>query len=101
MVKIYYEKANKIRKNLEDKQEDSNIRHLGDKVVLYQKKPISRATNEMIYSIDALNEEVRYFKEKFPHIAELIDYRAWENIIGVKRTISAIKYYYGMNYYKE
>jgi len=69
--------------------------------LLYQEQPISRATNELMHSINTINKEVRCLKEKFLSTADLIDHRARENIKGVKRTEVAMKYYYGMNHYEK
>ena len=101
MVKLYHIRANQIQENIEQKIEDSNFRYLGDKVTLYDNKPIIMSTNEMIRTIDARSEEKRYISQKFPGKENLIDKRTRENIPGLCETISVIKYYYGTNYYSE
>ena len=51
--------------------------------------------------IDAITKEERYFTEKFPGKKDLIDMRVRENVLGLSKTATTIKCYYGMNHYGE
>ena len=55
----------------------------------------------MIYIINTIIEEKRYFTEKFLGKENLIDIRVRENILELNKTASKMKYYYSINHYKE
>ena len=62
---------------------------------------ILRSVNKTIRILDTILEEERYMKEKFPGKDSLINIRAHKNIPNLHKTVSTIKYYYGMNYYRK
>ena len=55
----------------------------------------------MIRTIDIIEEEDRYLREKFLDKYEVIDIHARENIRGIRKIAAAFKCYYGINQYGE
>ena len=53
--------------------------------MLYSRHIITKSTNKMIRTIDAIREEEWYFREKFPNNYDVIDMQARENIIGIRK----------------
>ena len=57
--------------------------------------------NETIRQIDTVEEECNYLKEKFYSKDYLIAIEARDNMRNLLKTVLAIKYYYGLNYYSK
>ena len=62
---------------------------------------ILQLINEIVRSVDAIEEEDRYIKEKFRDKSNLIDRNVRVDIKGIAKILSAFKYYYEVNAYGE
>jgi hypothetical protein len=101
IVKMCNMRAIKVRVIIDEREEDSNIRYYGDTAMIIGDDMISKSMNELIREIDAIEEEKRYFAEKFLGKEDLINMRVKVNIPDLKKTASVMKYYYRIKYYRE
>ena len=81
MVNMYNRRAIEVYVQIEIRLEKLNIRFHRDYSLLQNKIIILRLVNKIIKMLDAISEEERHMKEKFPGKYDLIDIRAYENIL--------------------
>ena len=75
------------------------MRYFGNIILVKQGQPCLGSVNEVIRTIDTMQEEMQYVKEKFPNTYKLINIETRVNILGLIKTLAAMKCYYGINYY--
>jgi len=78
-------RARKVREMIDEREEDLNIRYYRDVVMMIGEEMISRSMNELIWKIDAVEEEKMYFAKKFLGKEDLIDMRVIVNILELKK----------------
>ena len=101
MLKLYDERAWRIHEEIEQREDDNNIRFYRKYRLKYNNKPASRSINELIHWIDATHTEKRYLIKKFLITYDLINTQSRVNIKGISKTPLAMKYYYRLNLYGE
>jgi len=101
IIHYYDGRVKEVKMRVNERGEWDNIRYFVDYALLYKGKVISQSINKMIWIIDAVEEERWYINDKFKSNTELIDLRVRENILRLKLIPTAIKWWYGMNLYRE
>ena len=79
--------------NIDLKNIDLNIRYYSGYLIKYKNELILRSINEIIRSIDTIEEEKRYAQEKFKYYIDIVDLQVRENMKGLVKIILVYKYY--------
>ena len=76
LIRIYDDKAKKIRMKASGKESGNKTRHFGDQVIMKEEKISSGSVKEIIREIDAVDEEDECDEKNFKERADLLDKEA-------------------------